>query len=200
MASITFVDYETIIPAAWLNEVNLAVFGLMGDGTNAPTTIADAATNLGVLQVINDLSDLNDPAAARTNLGVDAAGADTAYNFRANNLSDVADAALARGNIGAGTPGFGDATSLAAIVPVNGADNENTHSTPLFVSVVITLTVGDSPAFLDVGPDAINYVSVVVEANNAATTVTRTLQAIVPPGYFWRLRYGGIIQGGAELY
>ena len=147
MASITFVDYETIIPAAWLNEVNLAVFGLMGDGTNAPTTIADAATNLGVLQVINDLSDLNDPAAARINLGVDAAGADTAYNFRANNLSDVADAALARGNIGAGTPGFGDATSLAPIVPVNGADNENTHSTPLFVSVVITLTVGDSPAF-----------------------------------------------------
>lgn len=39
-------------------------------------------------------------AAARTNLGVTATGADTTYNFRANNLNDVANAGTARSNLG----------------------------------------------------------------------------------------------------
>jgi hypothetical protein len=42
-------------------------------------------------------------ADARTNLGVTATGADTAYAFRANNLSDLASATSARTNIGLGT-------------------------------------------------------------------------------------------------
>jgi hypothetical protein len=42
----------------------------------------------------------SDAATARTNLGVTATGADTAYAFRANNLSDLASAATARTNLG----------------------------------------------------------------------------------------------------
>jgi len=42
-------------------------------------------------------------ASARTNLGVTATGADTAYAFRANNLSDLASAPSARTNIGLGS-------------------------------------------------------------------------------------------------
>lgn len=48
-------------------------------------------------------------SAARTNLGVTATGADTAYNFRANNLSDVASVATARTNLGVTATGA-DAT------------------------------------------------------------------------------------------
>jgi len=45
----------------------------------------------------------SDAGTARTNLGVTATGADTAYAFRANNLSDLASAPSARTNIGLGS-------------------------------------------------------------------------------------------------
>lgn len=37
----------TVIEAEWLNEVNVAVFDAIGDGTNAPTTGAEVRTNIG---------------------------------------------------------------------------------------------------------------------------------------------------------
>jgi hypothetical protein len=47
MAKTTFTDKLTTILAAWLNEVNTAVFDAIGDGTNAPTTGAQVRTNIG---------------------------------------------------------------------------------------------------------------------------------------------------------
>ena len=47
-------------------------------------------------------------ATARTNLGVTATGADTAYAYRANNLSDLASASTARTNLGLGTRALGN--------------------------------------------------------------------------------------------
>ncbi len=53
-------------------------------------------------------------AAARTNLGVTATGADTAYAFRANNLSDLASASTARTNLGVTATGADTAYAFRA--------------------------------------------------------------------------------------
>ena len=47
MAKTTFTDKITRIVSEWLNEVNVAVFDAIGDGTNAPTTGAEVRTNIG---------------------------------------------------------------------------------------------------------------------------------------------------------
>lgn len=54
----------TVIEAEWLNEVNVAVFDAIGDGTNAPTTAAEVKTNLGIPGTIGDVSG---PASAVDN-------------------------------------------------------------------------------------------------------------------------------------
>lgn len=48
MASTNFEDKTTVIPTAWANQVNDAVFEAIGDGTNSPTTPAEVKTNLGL--------------------------------------------------------------------------------------------------------------------------------------------------------
>jgi hypothetical protein len=68
-------------------------------------------------------------ADARTNLGVTATGADTAYAFRANNLSDLASASTARNNLGLGTI----ATQAANNVTITGGS----------ISGLTTLTAPD---------------------------------------------------------
>lgn len=62
--------------------------------------VAVAESSPTALLKANNLSDLAGVPAARTNLGVTATGADTAYAYRANNLSDLANFATARGNLG----------------------------------------------------------------------------------------------------
>ena len=47
MAKTTFTDKITRIVSEWLNEVNVAIFDAIGDGTNAPTTGAQVRTNIG---------------------------------------------------------------------------------------------------------------------------------------------------------
>ena len=82
-------------------------------------------------------------AGARTNLGVTATGADTAYNFRANNLSDVASAGTAATNLGLGTtdsPGFGGVGSGSVTItatPTSGPAAAPTFSGVVFRSVPV---------------------------------------------------------------
>lgn len=48
MSSTNFVDQQTVVVAAWLNDVNDAVYSAIGNGTNAPSSPADVRTNLGI--------------------------------------------------------------------------------------------------------------------------------------------------------
>lgn len=48
MADTTFTDQTTVISATWLNDVNDAAYGGIGDGVIAPTTATQVRTNLGL--------------------------------------------------------------------------------------------------------------------------------------------------------
>jgi hypothetical protein len=82
-------------------------------------------------------------AAARTNLGVTATGADTAYNFRANNLSDVASASTSATNLGLGTansPNFGGVGTGSVTItatPTSGPAAAPTFSGVVFKNVPV---------------------------------------------------------------
>lgn len=57
MADTTFVDQQTVVFAAWLNDVNIAVYRAIGTGFGglAPTTPAEVRANLG-LTAVNPIS------------------------------------------------------------------------------------------------------------------------------------------------
>jgi hypothetical protein len=85
---------------------------LVWDGPNT-TWRADANTATALLGA-NNLSDVSSVSTARTNLGVTATGADTAYAFRANNLSDLASVSTARTNLGVTATGADTAYAFRA--------------------------------------------------------------------------------------
>lgn len=70
----------------------------------AEVSAGEITAGLGYLPLnpANNLSDVASVATARTNLGVSASGADTAYAWRTNNLSDLTSVATARTNLGLG--------------------------------------------------------------------------------------------------
>lgn len=83
---------------------------------NVKGTVSQFPTYLAgtFLSRASNLSDLASAATARTNLGVTATGADTAYAFRANNLSDLASVATARTNLGVTATGADTAYAYRA--------------------------------------------------------------------------------------
>lgn len=74
----------------------------IGQGGTGSTTAGGAATNLGALQITNNLSDLGNLVTARSNLGLGSAATHNITDFLqpSNNLSDVGNAASAATNLG----------------------------------------------------------------------------------------------------
>ena len=122
-------------------------------------------------------------AAARTNLGVTATGADTTYNFRANNLSDIASASTARTNLGltalaTTTPGTNVATFLttpsssnlaAALTDETGTGAAVFANTPTLVTPVLGAATGTSVVLTNAG----NTARFVNSTDNASVQVAR---------------------------
>ena len=46
--SINFVDQATVVPTVWVQDVNNVVYELLGNGTNAPTSVPDILQSLGI--------------------------------------------------------------------------------------------------------------------------------------------------------
>lgn len=132
-----FVSNETaapvkLYPASALGQINSLGTGnpytlaagaqvvLVGVSGTQQYTISGA---MGALLAASNLSDLASAATSRTNLGVTATGADTAYAFRANNLSDLASASTARTNLGLGTAATQNTGTSGATVPLLNAGN-----------------------------------------------------------------------------
>jgi hypothetical protein len=92
-------------------------------GTNYNYDLGAAFASIGVvggaLVAVNNLSDLTSVVTARSNLGVSASGADTAYSFRANNLSDLANVTTARTNLGVYSTTQVDTAITAAVALIS---------------------------------------------------------------------------------
>lgn len=70
--------------------------------SGGPVSTSGTITMAGTLAIESGGTSATTAAAARSNLGVTATGADTTYAYRANNLSDLASADTARTNLGLG--------------------------------------------------------------------------------------------------
>ncbi len=82
---------------------SLGLGSIATQNSNAVSVTGGSVTGITDITVADGGTGASTTASARTNLGVTATGADTAYAFRANNLSDLASAPSARTNIGLGS-------------------------------------------------------------------------------------------------
>lgn len=103
MSNTTFVDAQTPVVAAWLNDVNDVIYDVLGDGTNAPTTAEEVKTNLGI-------PTLGTMASQNANNVSITGGSVTGVTLSSSNatitggsVSGITDLAIADGGTGAST-------------------------------------------------------------------------------------------------
>lgn len=146
MASTSFVSKQTVVPAAWLNDVNTVVYTYFGNGTslNSPTKLAVTqgvfSTSVGSPILDSVVGSLLLKGAGTTALTITGADVVTSGNFTLNNGSTLT---LTGGTI-AGTPTW----SSNQAITLSTAAQPNVTSvgtlTSLTTSGAITLTSATS--------------------------------------------------------
>jgi hypothetical protein len=149
-------------------------------------------------------------ASARTNLGVTATGADTAYAFRANNLSDLASAPSARTSLGLGSIATQNSNavsvtggSVTGITDITVADGGTGASSASNARTNLGLTIGaDVPSPTGTGASgtwAINVTGNAATATSATSATSATNATNLVTAAFSVVESGGklIIKYGA---
>lgn len=185
-------DRDTLTRWMIFSTVNTAVataIQVTPVGGVAATTVQGAIAELDSEKMAKaaNLADVADAASARTNLGVTATGADTAYAFRSNNLSDLSNAATARNNLGLGALATLSAIGSAQITDGAIVNGDVNSSAAIDTSKLSFLQAGTGGTARTVQDRLRDWVSIRDFSNDAAG-ITAALaahpHAIVPPGTY----------------
>lgn len=183
MPNTTFVDNRTLIRAAWLNPVDIAVYDAIGDGSSAPMTPAQVKVNLSLNNVTNT-SDADKPVSTAQQ---------TALNLKSDTTTTVTkDSSTGAAHMPSGTtaerpvtPSFGDTrANSTTLLPEwwngtawssMGGGATGAVSNPVFYENDITVT-GDYT--ITTGKNAMSAGPITI---NSGVTVT------IPSGSTWSI-------------
>lgn len=99
MANTTFTDYQTVINAAWCNDVNNTVYNVLGSGVSTPTSGAQVLSNIGGLSNTAgavDTANIATGAVDSTKLAAGAAAANLGSNSVTTSMLQNGSATLAK--------------------------------------------------------------------------------------------------------
>jgi hypothetical protein len=226
MASTNFVDNSTVIYAAWLNDVNNAVYngifaassispsnlvcngsvsgsgftGLVNNTLSAPGRIGNSTPNTGAFTTLTatSLTGLTTPlSVGQGGTGLSAVG--TSGNIlTSNGTAWVSSAPTVIKGLGLGGETWHNVTSSRA----SGTAYQNTNSYPIQVSAW-QINQGNSNAQFQIGATSGTLATVAFwgAQYNGPGAVSGITGPIVPPGYWYAIiTNGGGVTGWWELY